>query len=233
VLDAWGADVVLVETVGVGQDELEVTRTADTTLVVMAPGMGDEIQAIKAGILECADVFAVNKADREGAETTVRQLELIVALGKDLELGGLDRGTVAGLGHLTAASQKGASVAEAASAVAPVSAPASSPPPAMPEGWTQQIVRCVAIHGTGVAELLQALSAHRAWLTQTEAGQARRMGRLRDAMRQQLRNALLDGATARMADRIEEAVLEVARRETDPYTAAEKLVEAFRHSDGS
>ena len=73
VLDAWGADVVLVETVGVGQDELEITRTAHTTLVVMAPGMGDDVQAIKAGILECADVFAVNKADREGADSTVRE----------------------------------------------------------------------------------------------------------------------------------------------------------------
>src|SRR5262249_47787499 len=68
VLDAWGADLVLVETVGVGQDELEIARVAHTTLVVMAPGMGDDIQAIKAGILECADVFAVNKADREGAD---------------------------------------------------------------------------------------------------------------------------------------------------------------------
>ena len=83
VLDASGYDVVLVETVGVGQDELEITRTAHTTLVVMAPGMGDEVQAIKAGILECADVFAVNKADREGADATVRDLELMVALGNE------------------------------------------------------------------------------------------------------------------------------------------------------
>src|ERR1700683_4371479 len=72
VLDASGYGVILVETVGVGQDELEITRTAHTTLVVMAPGMGDEVQAIKAGILECADVFAVNKADRDGADATVR-----------------------------------------------------------------------------------------------------------------------------------------------------------------
>ena len=74
---------MLVETVGVGQDELEITRTAHTTLVVMAPGMGDEVQAIKAGILECADVFAVNKADRDGADATVRDLELMIALGND------------------------------------------------------------------------------------------------------------------------------------------------------
>ncbi|MDI1433819.1 hypothetical protein QHF89_30250 [Polyangium sorediatum] len=81
VLDAWGADVILVETVGVGQDELEITRTADTTLVVMAPGLGDDVQAIKAGLLECADVFAVNQADREGADAAVRDLELMTALG--------------------------------------------------------------------------------------------------------------------------------------------------------
>ncbi len=81
VLDAAAYDVVLVETVGVGQDELEITRTAHSTLVVVAPGMGDDIQAIKAGILECADVFAVNKADREGADGTVRDLELMMSLG--------------------------------------------------------------------------------------------------------------------------------------------------------
>jgi LAO/AO transport system kinase len=84
VLDAWKARVVLVETVGVGQDELEVTRMAHTTLVVMAPGLGDEVQAIKAGILECADVFAVNKADRDGADAAVRDLELMLALGGDV-----------------------------------------------------------------------------------------------------------------------------------------------------
>jgi GTPase len=83
ILDASGYDVVLVETVGVGQDELDVTRSAHTTLVVVAPGMGDEVQASKAGILECADVFAVNKADRPGADGAMRDLELMVALGDE------------------------------------------------------------------------------------------------------------------------------------------------------
>ena len=63
ILDAWGADVIIVETVGVGQDELEITRTADSTLIVMAPGLGDDVQAIKAGLLECADAF-VHVLDR-------------------------------------------------------------------------------------------------------------------------------------------------------------------------
>jgi len=81
VLDAAGCDVVLVETVGVGQSEVEVAGAADTTLVLLAPGMGDGVQAAKAGILEIGDVFVVNKADREGAETTLRELRHMLTLG--------------------------------------------------------------------------------------------------------------------------------------------------------
>ena len=87
VLDAMGKDVILIETVGVGQDEVEISRLAHTTVVVVVPGLGDDIQAIKAGILEVADLFAVNKSDREGADRTVRDLrsmlEVSHALGKD------------------------------------------------------------------------------------------------------------------------------------------------------
>jgi LAO/AO transport system kinase len=82
VLDAAGCDVVLVETVGVGQSEVEVVSLADTTLVLLAPGMGDGIQAAKAGILEVADVFVVNKADRDGAEATIRELKYMISLGR-------------------------------------------------------------------------------------------------------------------------------------------------------
>ncbi|PWW23135.1 LAO/AO transport system kinase [Geodermatophilus normandii] len=81
VLDAAGCDVVLVETVGVGQSELEIASLADTTLVLLAPGMGDGIQAAKAGILEVADVLVVNKADRDGADSTVRDLRYAQSLG--------------------------------------------------------------------------------------------------------------------------------------------------------
>jgi LAO/AO transport system kinase len=87
VLDAAGCDVVLVETVGVGQSELEVAALADTTLVLVAPGMGDGIQAAKAGILEIADVFVVNKADRDGAGQTARDLRSMLTLGRQ-EQGG-------------------------------------------------------------------------------------------------------------------------------------------------
>jgi LAO/AO transport system kinase len=78
VFDAMGWDVILIETVGVGQDEIEIVRTAHTSLVVMVPGLGDDIQAIKAGILEIADIFVVNKADRPEADRTARDLAMMV-----------------------------------------------------------------------------------------------------------------------------------------------------------
>ncbi|HEX3004505.1 MAG TPA: methylmalonyl Co-A mutase-associated GTPase MeaB, partial [Angustibacter sp.] len=82
VLDAAGCDVILVETVGVGQSEVEIAGLADTTLVLLAPGMGDGIQAAKAGILEVGDVFVVNKADRDGADTTVRDIRHMISLAE-------------------------------------------------------------------------------------------------------------------------------------------------------
>jgi LAO/AO transport system kinase len=80
VMDAIGMDIVIIETVGVGQDEVDIVKTAHTTCVVMVPGMGDDIQAIKAGILEIGDVFVVNKADREGTERTARELEFMLEM---------------------------------------------------------------------------------------------------------------------------------------------------------
>jgi LAO/AO transport system kinase len=201
VLDACGYDVVLVETVGVGQDELEVTRTAHTTLVLMAPGMGDDVQAIKAGILECADAFAVNKADREGADVVVRDLELMIALGNDSMLA-LSKTR----GHMPLA--------------------AASPATAG-ERWTPPIVKTVATRGDGVPELAEALDRHRAWSTTTEAGRAQRRTRLAEEMREALREALIDAAVHRLESRIETAVREVEAHAVDPYTATERLVAEF------
>ena len=79
-IDAAGKDVILVETVGVGQDEVEIVDTADVSLVVLVPGLGDEVQALKAGIMEIADVFVVNKADREGADSLVAEIEAMLAM---------------------------------------------------------------------------------------------------------------------------------------------------------
>lgn len=206
VLDAWGADTVLIETVGVGQDELEITRTAHTTLVVMAPGMGDDVQAIKAGILECADVFAVNKADREGADGTVRDLELMIALG-----GEVTRAGVHSRGHSAGTLDIAKQVVTHA------------------EGrWVPTIARTVATRNEGVDGLVELLGKHRAWLFGTPEGAARREARLRDSMRNVLREALIDEATSVLGEAMDEASLAVARRERDPYTAADELVARFR-----
>ena len=94
VLDAAGFGTILVETVGVGQSEVEIAGAADTTLVLLAPGMGDGIQAAKAGILEIGDVFVVNKADRDGADATVRDLRHMIQMGESAVPGGWRRTVV-------------------------------------------------------------------------------------------------------------------------------------------
>jgi LAO/AO transport system kinase len=209
VLDACGYGTVLVETVGVGQDELEITRTAGTTLVVMAPGMGDEVQAIKAGILEGADAFAVNKADREGADATVRDLELMIALGNETL-----RALTKVRGHATH------TAADAHVKPAPGSGGGGR--------FTPAIVKCVATRGEGIVELVAALDAHRAWAEGTEAGRARRKERLREEVREALREALIDAAMQDLGGHVDDAAHRVAMRAVDPYTATETLVAEFR-----
>ncbi len=87
VMDAMGKDIILVETVGVGQDEVEIVNTAHTSIVVLVPGLGDDIQAIKAGIIEIGDIFVINKADREGADKLERDLRVVLEMGRKREDG--------------------------------------------------------------------------------------------------------------------------------------------------
>jgi LAO/AO transport system kinase len=87
VMDAMGKDIILVETVGVGQDEVEIVNTAHTSIVVLVPGLGDDIQAIKAGIIEIGDIFAINKCDREGADKMERDLRMVLEMGRKREDG--------------------------------------------------------------------------------------------------------------------------------------------------
>ena len=209
VLDAFGSQVILIETVGVGQDEIEITRTATSTLVVMAPGLGDDVQASKAGILECADVFAVNKADREGADSTVRDLELMIALGGETMAAAKSRGHTVH-SNVTVGSE-GVTV--------------GGPPP---ERWTPPILRCVATRGEGIAEVVTALDAHRRWVQESEAGRARRQTRLAEEVREGLREALIEAAVGALGGKIDEAVRAVGAREVDPYEATEKLIAEFR-----
>jgi LAO/AO transport system kinase len=213
VLDAFGCDVVIVETVGVGQDELEITRTAHSTLVVMAPGMGDEVQAIKAGILETADVFAVNKADREGADRTVRDLQMMLEL----------RHSVAGTAPPPADHDADHRL-EGTGVFAPPSA-----------GWEPPIVRTVATRNDGVEELAAAVERHRRHLVDSGELAVRDVARARARFVAVLRERLLAGALRRLdAERsgLDAIAARIAAREADPYALADELAARLGREPG-
>lgn len=199
VLHAADFDVVILETVGVGQDELDVTRLADTTLVVMAPGLGDDIQAIKAGILEVADVFAVNKADRTDADATVQDLQQMLSL----------RRVPAGLSKM-----------QGHTAVSTLS---RSPEAAAGE-WVPPIIKTVAPRQEGLDALVDAFDRHRQFLETTEAGKLHRAQRRSAEFRAILVQALIDEVDSRFATRVSEKLRAVLAGEADPYSSAEALV---------
>jgi LAO/AO transport system kinase len=204
VLDAVGYPWVVLETVGVGQVEVEVAGTADTVVVVVNPGWGDAVQANKAGLMEIADVFVINKADRPGADQTRRDLEQMLDLsmraghGFDLdELDDLHRDHFASLG------------AGAAS-----------------DGWRPPVVSTVAATGEGVDELVAAVAAHRDHLVASGALEARRRQRVTDELQRilaerlrQRARALGDGAA------FEHARDEVLARRLDPWSASDALLD--------
>ncbi|MEN9797655.1 MAG: methylmalonyl Co-A mutase-associated GTPase MeaB [Pseudomonadota bacterium] len=209
VMDAMGMDVVLVETVGVGQDEIDIAQMAHTTLVVVVPGMGDDIQAIKAGILEVADLFVVNKADLDGADRTVRELRQMLEL----------RHAVRAMTDHDAAHRMihGAPV------------PAV---PATPTEWEPPIQKVVAAKDEGVKELLAAVEQHHAWLDET--GERRKKEQARAGMQfvSLLRERLLRHALATLAreqGQLDDVSLRIALREADPYALAEEISARLGH----
>ncbi|GAC1525780.1 MAG: methylmalonyl Co-A mutase-associated GTPase MeaB [Polyangiales bacterium] len=215
IMDAYGCEVILVETVGVGQDELEVTRTAHTTVVVVPPGGGDEVQASKAGILEIADVFVVNKADREGADAQVRHLESMIALGREISAGRARQPR--GHGHVAPSSVESSIVDHLS----------LGDPSLTPTAWTPPIVKTVAARNEGIDALVAALEAHRAFVATPAGGQRRRM-QAHDRLVALFRDLLADVAMATVRDRLAALEPAVARGELDPYTACEQLIAEFR-----
>jgi LAO/AO transport system kinase len=207
VMDAMGKDVVIVETVGVGQDEIEVASLAHTVVLVAVPGLGDDVQAIKAGVLEIADVFAVNKADREGADRAVRDLQVMLELRRTVQGHPGDHDTT----HQ------------------PLGGDARPPQPA--PDWEPPIVRTVAVRDEGVAELVAAIDAHRALLESTDGRRVREVARARSAFVAVLRERLLAGALARLeAERghLDEVAELIAARQADPYALADELASRLR-----
>ena len=199
VLHASTFDIVILETVGVGQDELEVTQLADTTLVVMAPGLGDDIQAIKAGILEVADAFAVNKSDRVGADATVQDLQQMLSLRR------VPTGVSKMQGHTA------------------VSTLRAAPETAAGE-WLPPILKTVAHRQEGLAGLVDAFSKHREFLTTTETGKAIQAQRQVAEFRAVLYQALIDAVDVRFAEQVSEKLRDIVDGRADPYSSAESLV---------
>lgn len=203
ILDAAGYDVILIETVGAGQSEVDIARTADTTVVVEAPGLGDEVQALKAGILEIADVLVVNKADREGATNTVRALQAM------LDLGAAPR----------AISHHGVTMSVGSVGRNPHSAPDSAP------AWRPPILQTVALESKGVAEVAEAIARHQAYLAESGEAQTRRRSRIESELEAILRETLLRRLMGSVSPAdVSQMVERVAARELDPYTAAERLL---------
>jgi GTPase len=212
VLAAWGARVVLIETVGVGQDELDVMRVADTTLVIQAPGAGDDIQAAKAGLLECADVFAVNKADLPGADAVAENLRAMLMLGHVTAAP-----ASVGVGHVAAGGHM---------ARVPGSARPSAPDGAVDPTWSVPVVSCVATRDEGMIELFAQLQAHQRWLG-TPSGQGRRRERLKQELVGRLREALSVTLIERHHAELDEVAERVAQGQLDPYAATFALVQRW------
>ena len=209
ILDAFGCDIVLLETVGVGQDELEVTRHAHTTVVVVPPGGGDDIQANKAGILEIADVFVVNKADREGADAQVRHLESMIALGREIRAG--HQAARVGPGHGAAA----------------ISHTMGHELSATEEEWVPPILKTIAARNEGIDALVTETARHRAWL-ETPHGRVRRARQQREQLLSMFRDTLVEAALGALGARVDEEAAAVLAGAHDPYTACERLLADFR-----
>ncbi|MDX1415026.1 MAG: methylmalonyl Co-A mutase-associated GTPase MeaB [Candidatus Promineifilaceae bacterium] len=196
VLDAAGYDIILVETVGAGQIEVDIASAVHTTLVVEAPGMGDEVQSIKAGILEIADDFVVNKADRPGALRTVKALEMMLHMGHI----GAERHH--GQSFNSAIHDKKQEVAD----------------------WPARVFQTVASEGRGIEELAERIHAHRDYLIASDEWIIRERNRSRKELSQLLQERFMKRLTADIPDDVREAYIDaVAARELDPYTAVDQL----------
>jgi LAO/AO transport system kinase len=202
-LDAFGKDRIIVETVGAGQNEVDVVRTADTVVVLVQPGGGDDVQMLKAGILEIGDVFVVNKADMDGVRTTVSDLREMLHMR--------DGTTAVDAGHHGAGTAVGNN-GETTGA---------------DRGWEPRIVETVATEGDGVDDLIDILTDHYDHLRTSGELDRRERARHTEEIRRLLRSAaaeLLEDELDRHGG-IDALVDEVQARETDPYTVVDRVLD--------
>jgi LAO/AO transport system kinase len=210
VLDAYGFDRLLVETVGVGQSELDVARTADTSVLVIVPESGDSIQTLKAGLMEAADLFVVNKADRPGADRMRHEMKLMLGL----RMGQLARNVPAHHGVDLAHVSRRARVER-------VGAAESAEPT-----WVPPVLATSAERGEGIDELATALDAHFDYLEQGGTLLSRRRARLRDRVVEGVDRALHDRIwnDRSLATRLEALLPDVEDGRMTPLAASEELV---------
>ncbi|AQL44316.1 LAO/AO transport system ATPase [Halorientalis sp. IM1011] len=216
-LDAFGKDKIIIETVGAGQNEVDIVRTADTVAVLVPPASGDDVQMLKAGILEIADLFVVNKADLDGANRTVQELREMIEMRRD-ELavatghhGAIEKTGDDGGGE--GATDNGATDGESDDGEAP--------------SWTPPIVETVAKSGDGLDELLSVLEDHREYLVESGRLEAKARDRYASEIRTLLREDTADLLAEEIEARggLEEFVDRVLDRETDPYAVADDLLD--------
>lgn len=206
VFDAAGFDIILVETVGVGQAEVEIAGLAHTVVVLETPGSGDDVQVIKAGVLEIADIFVVNKADQAGADRVAASLSMMLDLG-DRRAGKPGR-------------FQGNILAETASPATP-----GTPEPA----WRPPICRTVATTGLGIEAVIAAIEQHFVYLTTTGQRHRQEVHRLTFEIQQALQERLMADLLRRLpSGRIQQILDEVAARQIDPSAAVELLLEQDR-----
>jgi LAO/AO transport system kinase len=180
VLDAFGLDVILIETVGVGQSELDVARTADSTIVVLVPESGDSIQTLKAGVMEIADIFVVNKADRPGADRLRNDLELMLGLRPGAHAAPADAGHHGvDLRAMTAVEREAHR-----DALNPARAARRAGQDDSPEAWTPPVLRTIAAQREGIPALIEAVDRHHRYLDRSGTLQDRRRERLRERVRE-------------------------------------------------
>ena len=209
VLDAFGFDRILIETVGVGQSELDVARTADSTVVVLVPESGDAIQTLKAGVMEIADIFVVNKADRPGADRLRNDIELMLGLRK-------------GVSFENAPAHHGVELKRANPAKIARDAAATES-----DSWTPPVLSAIAREGKGIQEIIDALDRHFAYLERTSRLAERRRERTRERVRELVESGFSqrvwsDGETQR---RLEQMLPDIEKRSTTPFNAAEQILE--------
>jgi LAO/AO transport system kinase len=211
--EAFGMDRIIIETVGAGQNEVDIVETADTVAVVVQPGSGDDVQLLKAGILEIGDIFVVNKADMDEAAQTVADLEAMVH-------GSKPTGSVAG--HHTADIGPGAHGSDDSE----TPSESGTDDDEAPTSWTPTVVETIATTGEGVEEFADAVAAHTTHLNGSAGVTSRRHQRAAATLQRLLRSDLSE-----ISERLLEAnggldtvAAAVAERDVDPYTLVDRLV---------